>query len=327
MAAAAVAEPVTSPPEPPNPSEDAGLIPRIGSGPVNLSTIPSPPDVTLKWDANDILPETAMKMLCRALQALVAITGDVPPTPPLSRPTTPRGSVDLSASASASSNKENVNTFHKHKRSPSRPATPVPSDDIKAPTFKNVDVGSPEASRDEPATALDAQWIGGDALPTLEQQQAIARKFFSKAPPPVSLEDYLARLQRYCPMSTAVYLAAGVYIHKLSVEDKLVPVTPRTVHRLTLASLRVAMKALEDLRYPQQRFAGVGGVRESELRLLEISLCYLTDFDLQVDNEMLYRKAVGLQQAAVRASVVKSRLDPREMKLKIPMRRKTNFNA
>lgn len=87
------------------------------------------------------------------------------------------------------------------------------------------------------------------------------------------------------------------------------------------------MKALEDLRYPQHRFAGVGGVRESELRLLEISLCYLTDFDLQVTNEMLYRRTVGLQQAAMQASVMKSRLDPREMKLRMPMRRKTNVNA
>jgi len=272
-----------------------------------------------------MLPETAMKMLCRSVQALAAVTGDVPPTPPISRPTTPRGSID--GSAFVPTKKESFTSFHKHKRSSSRPATPVPSDDMYAPTFKNVTVGSPEASRDEPAAALDPHCIGGDALPTLEQQQAIARKFFSKAAPPVPLEEYLGRLQRYCPMSTAVYLAAGAYIHKLCVEDKLVPVTPRTIHRLLLASLRVAMKALEDLRYPQQRFAGVGGVRESELRLLEISLCYLTDFDLQVDNDLLYRKAVGLQQAAMQASVLKSRLDPRDMKLRIPTRRKMNVNG
>jgi len=125
-------------------------------------------------------------------------------------------------------------------------------------------------------------------------------------------------------MSTAVYLAAGVYIHKLSVEEKLVPVTTRTMHRLVLASLRVAMKALEDLRYPQHRFAGVGGVRESELRLLEIALCYLTNFDLQVDNTTLYEKTISLQQAAFQATLVNKRLQPGEMRLRIPMRAKTN---
>jgi len=87
------------------------------------------------------------------------------------------------------------------------------------------------------------------------------------------------------------------------------------------------MKALEDLRYPQHRFAGVGGVRENELRLLEISLCYLTDFDLQVDNEMLYRKAVGLQQAALQATVKKNGVDSGQTKLKIPTRRRSNVNV
>jgi len=171
----------------------------------------------------------------------------------------------------------------------------------------------------EPTTAD----VGANALETQAQQEAIARKFFSKVPPPVSLEEYMARLQRYCPMSTAVYLAAGAYIHKLAVEEKLVPCTSRTIHRLVLASLRVAMKALEDLRYPQDRFAGVGGVRESELRLLEIALCYLTDFDLQVNNDLLYRKTLGLQQAAFQASLVTRKLAPGEMRLRMPTRTKT----
>ena len=193
---------------------------------------------------------------------------------------------------------------------------------MKSPSFHNVDVGSPEAHAHEPAAAYDSD-VGADAPSPQIQQEAIARKFFSKAPPPVPLEEYMARLQRYCPMSTAVYLAAGVYIYRLAVEEKLVPVTARTVHRLVLASLRVAMKALEDLRYPQQRFAGVGGVRESELRLLEISLCYLTNFDLQVDNDTLYSKTVQLQQAATQANKVRERwANGANMNLRIPMRAK-----
>jgi len=79
-------------------------------------------------------------------------------------------------------------------------------------------------------------------------------------------------------------------------EDLSVPVTNRTVHRLLLASLRVAMKALEDLSYPHQRFAGVGGVSERELAKLEISLCYLMDFELKVTNELLLEKIKSLQQ-------------------------------
>jgi hypothetical protein len=303
--------PETSPPSPPNPSEDAGLIPKIES-PLDKAAIPSPPtDPT--WDCRDIQPETAMKMLCRAVQALANANGDVPPTPPLSRPTTPHRLAVSNAGRNPIC-KENFRRHHR--RTSSRPATPVPSDDLKAPNFKNLDVGSPEACMDEPATAD----IGVDALARQAQQEAIARKFFSKTIPPFTLMEYVERLQRYCPMSTAVYLAAGAYIHKLAIEEKLVPVTSRTIHRLVLASLRIAMKALEDLRYPQARFAGVGGVRESELRLLEIALCYLTDFDLQVSNESLYHKTLGLQQAAFQASLVTSKLSQSEMKLQMPLR-------
>ena len=301
-------------PSPPNPSEDAGLIPRIATLP-DKKDVPSPPTAA-SWDANSIRPETAMKMLCRAVQALANVNGDIPPTPPLSRFAAPPR---LAPPGADGGGKENLFRHH-HRRTSSRPATPVPSDDMKAPQFRQVDVGSPEACMTEPATAD----VGANALETQAQQESIARKFFSKAPPTVSLEEYLTRLQRYCPMSTAVYLAAGVYIHKLAVEEKLVPVTPRTIHRLVLASLRVAMKALEDLRYPQHRFAGVGGVRESELRLLEIALCYLTNFDLQVDNELLYQKTIGLQQAAFQATLVRKTLQPGEMRLRIPMRAKTN---
>jgi hypothetical protein len=302
-------------PSPPNPSEDAGLIPQLTS-PLDKNAIPSPPAST-SWDANAIRPETAMKMLCRAVQALANVSGDIPPTPPLSR----AGATGRLAVPDGETAGEHIRRHHR--RTSSRPATPIPNHDIEAPHFKQVDVGSPEACMNEPATAD----VGANAMESQAQQEAIARKFFSKAPPKVSLEEYMARLQRYCPMSTAVYLAAGVYIHKLSVEEKLVPVTTRTIHRLVLASLRVAMKALEDLRYPQHRFAGVGGVSESELRLLEIALCYLTNFDLQVDNDLLYHKTIGLQQAAFQATLVNKRLQPQEMRLRIPMRAKVNISV
>ena len=251
-----------------------------------------------------------MKMMCRFVQALANANGDIPPTPPISR--TPSG--HRLAELKGSEGKENWRRHHR--RTSSRPATPVPSDDIKAPSFQRVDVGSPEATEKEPATPI----VGADAIEAHAEIQAVTRKFFCRVPPPVTLEQYMMRLQRYCPMSTAVWLAAGTYIFRLCVEDRLVPCTARTVHRLVLGSLRVAMKALEDLRYPQERFAGVGGVKESELHFLEIAICYLTDFDLQVSNERLYRKMLAFQQAAFQASLISRQIPANEMKLRIPMR-------
>lgn len=255
-------------PPKPNPADDSGVIPRIESPSAQQDTSLTPDD---EFDVATLQPLIALNILARSIQSLVNQMGDIPPTPPISIPSTPLPS---------------------HVRddfitSPSRPATPpsaVSSHDIHAPTFKTVQMGSPEATFAEPTA------VGAGAQTIRAQREAVARKFFSKKPPPISVHDYLLRLHRYCPMSTGVYLAAGVYIHKLALEDRTVPVSLRTVHRLLLATLRVAMKALEDLSYPHARFAGVGGVSEKELAKLEISVCFLMDFNLRVDNDLLYLK-------------------------------------
>ena len=100
-------------------------------------------------------------------------------------------------------------------------------------------------------------------------------------------------------MSTAVYLATSTYITNLAIVEKVVPVTPRNVHRLLLAGLRVAMKALEDMNWPHERFSKVGGVSEAELGRLEITFCFLMDFELKVDAERLQREADSLRSNAV----------------------------
>lgn len=103
------------------------------------------------------------------------------------------------------------------------------------------------------------------------------------------------RLHRYCPLSTAVYLATSFYITRMALVDKLLHVTPKNMHRLVLAGLLVATKALEDLSYPHSRVAKVGGVSEQELSKLEISFCFLANFELRVDAQMLMDEA-GLQR-------------------------------
>jgi hypothetical protein len=47
------------------------------------------------------------------------------------------------------------------------------------------------------------------------------------------------------------------------------------------------MKALEDLSYPHAKIARVGGVTEAELARLEISFCFLTNFELVVRGDTL----------------------------------------
>ena len=260
-----------SPPPPlpsaPDPSTDPGVVPPIVSPPPDDGALPEDLDIFV------LTPVAALKMLCRSIDSLVMLTGDVPPTPPLRSGHASPAQGPYSGSRSRNNSKENIAFSASQK-------TEVPQ----------TTIGSPEAHHNEPINV-----IGAHAEPVYIQQGAIARKFYSKRPPPISTEEYLMRMHRYCPMSTAVYLATSLYINRLATVEKVIPVTPRNVHRLLLAGLRVAMKALEDLSYPHNRFAKVGGVSEVELGRLEITFCFLTNFELKVDAKMLQEEALSLR--------------------------------
>lgn len=245
-----------------------------------------------QWDITSISALAAVRMLIAALQDLADAMGDVPPTPPVSRPTTPK---NLAAA----------------ENEPRRASSPEAS--------CSMTIGSPEAHPHEPLTVEPGVQPEDITL----QRVAIARRFFSKTAPAFSVSQYLLRMHQYCPHSPGVYLTAAVYCHRLCVADLLVPATTRTVHRLSLAAIRVAAKALEDNKWAQERYAGVGGVSRTQLMNLEVTLCFLLDFDLGVDEKMLAKRMFLLQQAGTQGLGARRNLGG-DFKLKLPLRKRTN---
>ena len=270
------------PPAPPSPSADKSIAPSLPDNLPDQEELPSSQDI----DIFTLRPLAALKMLSDMLETLVHITGDVPPTPP---------ALPQSREECVGTNKENEGPHGSMDRSQKRRSRQWVADDGDVPQRAKTPIGSPEARPHEP---VHIEIVDAEVEPLVPQHLAVARKFYSKQPPPISLEEYLKRLHRYCPMSTGVYLAASLYIHRLALVQKLVPVAPRNVHRLVLAGLRVTMKALEDLSYPHSRFAKVGGVTESELKRLEISFCFVMNFEFRATREMLLEHARISRQAA-----------------------------
>ena len=239
-----------------------------------------------------LAPDVALKLMCDSLEIIMELTGDVPATPPPRRPSTPN-------LRSIQAEKEETVRFHSRvsqasSRASTPPAAPVPAEmaDLGERLAHQLILGS--------TVSLDqghVRWSDTKLeLPNL-QHRIIVRKFYSKTPPPISLEDYLQRLHRYCPMSTAVMLATSLYVHRLTLVERVLAVTPRNVHRLLLGGLVTAMKALEDITYSHRRLAKVGGVSAAELGRLEISFCFVVNFDLVVDAEMLTRHVAWLRSA------------------------------
>ncbi|KAL9603469.1 MAG: hypothetical protein Q9219_001156 [cf. Caloplaca sp. 3 TL-2023] len=285
-----------SPPPPPSPSADTSIVPQITSPTKetqDLGHVPQGDDL----DIFKLSPLAALKMLIATTEALIKITGDVPPTPPINATQTPRPRV-------VPLHKENQPAHSRSSSVDRRKSQPPPpqgwEDAESVPEKAKTPIGSPESKPSEPMHVA-----GADPEPLDIQQDAVARKFYSKRPPPIPLEEYLLRLHKWCPMSTGIYLATGLYIYRLAVVQRSIPVTSRNAHRLLLAALRVAGKAIDDRSYPHKRFAKVGGVTEPELARLEIAFCFLTSFNLRVTKEILEEHArVSRDQGRMYKSLV-----------------------
>jgi hypothetical protein len=228
-----------------------GSVFKLGSPPHDAESMG--PEALLKGATSvfDIAPETALLLFCNNIEKLVAHFEKLP------------------ASTSSYPN--------------SNGSTPM---EPQTPTEEELPM------RSVGLHCGDTEDANGDrSAEDTFQLRMLSRKFLSKKIPPIALKDYLQRLHRYCPMSTAVLLAASVYITRMALVEKLVRPSPKNMHRLVLAGLLVATKALEDLSFPHSRVAKVGGVSEQELSKLEVTFCFLADFDLRVDARMLMDEA------------------------------------
>ncbi|KAL8744660.1 MAG: hypothetical protein Q9184_007972 [Pyrenodesmia sp. 2 TL-2023] len=265
-------------PAPPSPSADTSNVPNIVSPTHEIQDpgiIPSAVDV----DIFKLSPLAALKMLISTAEALMVFAADTPPTLP----------VNIGRPRVVSLRKENQPAYSRSSSNDRRKCYPTPPgylDTTHVPANAKTPIGSPESKPTEPLHVEEPELKTPDS-----QTEAVVRKFNSKKAPTIPLEEYLTRLHRYCPMSTGVYLAAGLYICRLAIVDRSVSVTDLNAHRLLLAALRVATQANDDRNYPHKRYATVGGILPAELSKLELAFCYLTDFELRVTREMLEKHA------------------------------------
>ncbi|GAB1319900.1 Cyclin-dependent protein kinase complex component [Madurella fahalii] len=298
---------VPSPPPPPDPSADPTfrsiLAPAYNPGP---SGLPTGSDEIFHLSAVAVL-----QVICAGMEVLVNMTGDIPPTPPPKSPKIPhmkemeaekrnivrsnseKNLARLAQGSAVNTPKPGRSPLQKSESSSQSALEQPPPSSSQAQPIDGVQLRPQPrqpSSEPQPQAQLPPYVIVGEDLQALNtQHNAIIRKFYCRRPPPISITDYLLRIQQYCPMSVGVYLATSLYIHRLAVLERAIVVTKRNAHRLLLSGLRVATKALEDQHYKHNRIAHVGGVSEKELSRLEISFCFLTGFELAVTARDLSR--------------------------------------
>lgn len=123
--------------------------------------------------------------------------------------------------------------------------------------------------------------------------------------PGITLQAYLTRVLKYCPVTNEVFLSLLVYFDRIAKRvnnlktDKNEGGTPSedgeqlfvmdsyNIHRLIILGITVSSKFFSDIFYKNLRYAKVGGLPLEELNYLELQFLLLLDFKLMISVEDL----------------------------------------
>lgn len=118
-----------------------------------------------------------------------------------------------------------------------------------------------------------------DQLPLVE---ANLTRFHSRAPPGISVTDYLRRIVQWTPVEPAALLILLLYIETISNKLPGFTINSLTVHRFLITGLMLAAKALSDSFMTNVRYAKVGGLTLVEINVLEREMLQALDYCLHV---------------------------------------------
>jgi len=132
-----------------------------------------------------------------------------------------------------------------------------------------------------------------DAIPLKDGQLT---RFHSRAPPGISVLDYLQRLTTHATLSPPILLSVVYYIDRLCGIYPAFTISSLTVHRFLITSATVASKGLSDSFWTNKTYARVGGVSMKELALLELEFLTRMEWRIVPKPEVLvdyYRSLIG----------------------------------
>ncbi|KAF2878296.1 cyclin-domain-containing protein [Massariosphaeria phaeospora] len=119
-------------------------------------------------------------------------------------------------------------------------------------------------------------------------------RFHSRAPPGISVRDYLFRLIVHATLSPPILLSMVFYVDKLCTMYPAFTISSLTVHRFLITAATVAAKGLSDSFWTNSLYARVGGVSVRELALLELEFLHQLEWRIVPKPETLVDYYKGL---------------------------------
>jgi hypothetical protein len=112
-------------------------------------------------------------------------------------------------------------------------------------------------------------------------------RFHSRAPPGISVADYLQRLIQHATLSPPILLSMVYYIDRLCTLYPAFTINSLTVHRFLITAATVAAKGLSDSFWTNPTYARIGGLPVSELATLEMELLQRVHWKIVPKPEVL----------------------------------------
>ncbi|TPX32755.1 hypothetical protein SmJEL517_g04255 [Synchytrium microbalum] len=158
---------------------------------------------------------------------------------------------------------------------PASTTTPLPE------SFVNVDIQSLTHLIADVLTRLVAH---NDQIPLTSSNLT---RFHSRAPPGISIAEYLRRIVKYASVERVCLLILLIYIDRVCEQHRTFMISSLTVHRFVITACTIASKALCDSYLTNTMYAKVGGLSTKELNLLELEMCFLIEWNLTASAELL----------------------------------------
>jgi len=124
-------------------------------------------------------------------------------------------------------------------------------------------------------------------------------RFHSRAPPGISVADYLQRLIQHATLPPPILLSMVYYIDRLCALYPAFTINSLTVHRFLITAATVAAKGLSDSFWTNPTYARIGGIPVSELATLELEFLQKVAWKIVPKPEVLeeyYRSLVDRTQ-------------------------------
>ncbi|KAJ1720785.1 Pho80p cyclin [Coemansia erecta] len=112
-------------------------------------------------------------------------------------------------------------------------------------------------------------------------------RFHSRAPPNITISDYLQRVTKYALLEPACLLLLLIYVDRICERNPQFTISSLTVHRFIITAATVACKCLCDAYCTNSHYAKVGGVSMHELNSLEVEMLRMTGWHLVATQEQL----------------------------------------